>query len=76
MKKVISALAAIAVFGGVALTASSCNPSRDWNCKCTDSNGNSQTYLIQDKTRTEAKAECDTKINVGGFTYTCKIEYL
>lgn len=76
MKKVISAIAAVALFGGAAFTTTSCNKERDWNCKCTDSNGNEETTILRGKTRTEAKAECDKKINILGYTRTCNIDYL
>lgn len=73
MKKVIIAVVGLALTSGAIAFGSSCNKEQDWNCKCKDNAGTEQTYLISDKTRKEAKAECDTKINILGYERECKL---
>lgn len=51
----------------------SCYKEQDWNCVCKDSNGIETTDLIKDRTRKEATAECNSKVNILGYTRECKL---
>ncbi|OJV54121.1 MAG: hypothetical protein BGO31_12240 [Bacteroidetes bacterium 43-16] len=73
MRRVITALSGLALAGGTFIFASSCYKEQDWNCVCKDNQGQESTDLIRDKTRKEAKAECDSKINVLGYERECKL---
>lgn len=72
MKKVKLAILGLALTAGTVLVGSSCNKEQDWNCKCTV-NGNESTTVIRDKTRKEAKAECDRSGSFLGVDYDCKL---
>lgn len=72
MKRMISALMGITLMSGT-LIMSSCYKEQDWNCVCKDNQGGESTDLIKDKTRKEAKAECDSKINILGYERECKL---
>lgn len=72
MKRVISAITGMALMGGMFAMAS-CYKEQDWNCVCKDNQGQESTDLIRDKTRKEARAECDSKINVLGYERECTL---
>ncbi len=72
MKKVITAIVGLALTSGAIAFGGSCNKEQDWNCKCTI-NGNETTSVIKDKTRKEAKAECDKSGSLLGVDYDCKL---
>ncbi len=73
MKKVITAIAGLALTSGAIVFSNSCSKEQDWNCKCKDNQGNETTDVIRDKTRKEAKAECDSKISILGYERECKL---
>lgn len=66
-------LTGLVLVSGTVFFAASCSKEQDWNCKCKDNNGSETTYLIEDKTRKEAKSECDSKINFLGYERECKL---
>lgn len=72
MKRIITVVAGLSLAVGATIAGTSCNKEQDWNCKC-NVNGNEQTRVIKDKTRKEAKAECDQSGNVLGVQYECKL---
>lgn len=72
MKKLITVIAGAALFSGTTLLFSSCSKEQDWNCKCTV-NGNESTTVIKDKTRKEAKAECEKSGSLLGVDYDCNL---
>jgi hypothetical protein len=67
MKKVV-------LFGGLALlTLASCK--KDWTCTCTSSIGGSSSAIITDKTKADAKADCDSNdASAGGITVDCELQ--
>ena len=68
MKKLIF-LGAFAI-----LTLASCK--KDWTCTCTSSlGGGSSSTTISDKTKSDAKAECDGgDASAGGITVDCELQ--
>jgi hypothetical protein len=72
MKKVIISTVSLLGISSI-LVFTSCYKEQDWNCVCKDSNGNETTDLIKDKTRKEATAECNSKINILGYERECKL---
>lgn len=73
MKRIITVFAGLSLAVGATIAGTSCNKEQDWNCKCTV-NGNEQTRIIKDKTRKEAKAECDQAGNIMGVQYECNLQ--
>ncbi len=67
MKKVI-------LFGGLTLlTLASCK--KDWTCECTSSAGGSSSTTIADKTKSDAKADCDGGDGSAlGITVDCELK--
>lgn len=75
MRKIITAVIALSLtIGGMTLTTS-CNKKSDWNCKCTIGSS-TNTSIIKDKTRKEAKAECNKSGSLLGVDYDCKLQLL
>lgn len=67
MKKIIL------LSGLTMLTLSSCK--KDWTCACTFSNGGSSSTTIVDKTKSDAKAECNSGDgSVLGVTIDCELK--
>lgn len=73
MKRIITVFAGLSLAAGAIITGTSCNKEQDWNCKCTF-NGNESTTVIKDKTRKEAKAECDRSGSFLGAEYNCDLQ--
>lgn len=73
MKRIITVVAGLGLAVGATIAGTSCNKEQDWNCKC-NINGNESTTVIKDKTRKEAKAECDKAGNVLGVQYECNLQ--
>lgn len=73
MKRIITVFAGLSLAVGATIAGTSCNKEQDWNCKCTV-NGNETTTVIRDKTRKEAKAECDKSGSVLGVEYDCDLQ--
>ena len=47
---------------------------KDWTCTCT-SNGNFASYIIEDQTKSDAKAECDSGDgSAAGITVDCELQ--
>ncbi len=72
MKAIATFILSAGMVLGIAGTLSSCSKTQDWNCKCVV-NGNESTTIIRDKTRKEAKAECNKSGSILGIDYDCKI---
>lgn len=72
MKKNISKILGFGLIVGALFFTTSCNKKQDWNCVC-EINGNKNTTLIKDKTRKEAKADCNNSGSFLGIDYECKI---
>lgn len=64
----------ILVFGILGLFIfASCK--KDWTCTCTSSIGGSSSSTITDKTKSDAKAECDGgDASAGGITIDCELQ--
>lgn len=75
MKRIITAFVGASLLVGTISITSSCNKKQDWNCKCTV-NGNESTSVIRDKTRKDAKAECNKSGSILGVDYDCKLQLL
>ncbi|MFM7637960.1 MAG: hypothetical protein ACKO5W_08835, partial [Crocinitomicaceae bacterium] len=55
------------------LALASCK--KDWTCKCTSSIGGATSTTITDKTKSDAKAECDGgDASAGGVTIDCELQ--
>ncbi|MBM3185901.1 MAG: hypothetical protein FJZ67_06340 [Bacteroidetes bacterium] len=67
MKKIIL------LSGLTLLTLASCK--KDWTCKCTSSIGGSESRTISDKTKSDAKADCDSgDASALGVTVDCELQ--
>ena len=67
MKKIIL------LSGLTLLTLASCK--KDWTCTCTSSIGGTTTTTISDKTKSDAKADCDSSDgSVLGVTVDCELQ--
>ncbi len=67
MKKIIL------LSGLTILTLASCK--KDWTCECTSSIGGSSSTTIGDKTKSDAKAECDNgDASALGVTVDCELK--
>ncbi|MBD3637294.1 MAG: hypothetical protein HUJ25_08085 [Crocinitomicaceae bacterium] len=62
------------IVGGFALT--SCK--KDWTCTCTSDDGQGNTTssstTIQNATKSDAEAACNSTATSGSYTVTCAIE--
>ncbi len=50
---------------------------KDWDCECTYVDGNSETItnsIIEGKTKTEAKSDCNTTGSSANFSYSCVLK--
>ena len=48
---------------------------KDWTCTCTSSIGGSSSYIIEDQTKSDAKAECDSGDgSAAGITVDCELQ--
>lgn len=67
MKKIIL------LCGLTLLTLASCK--KDWTCTCTSSAGGSSSTTIADKTKSDAKADCDGgDASALGVTVDCELK--
>lgn len=65
MKKVVVAVVAV-------LALASCT--KDWTCECSLNGTPVGSSTIKDKTKADAKTECESTGSVGAWTYDCEIK--